>query len=91
MENKGLKLNTFNLILGVIGAIVTIVSSIGGSYVTTQITLTRHDERIKSLETKYTNTNIRIDATNSKVDKYLELLQDIRESVAVIEERTKNK
>ena len=76
MKKRGLKLNTFNLIIGLVGGIVTIVASIGGSYVTTQVVLARHDERIKTLETEQEDTN-------KKVDKYLEILTKIDKNVAV--------
>jgi hypothetical protein len=82
MENKGLKLNTFNLILGIVGGIVTIVASIGGSYVTTQVVLARHEERIK------VNTSD-IKAIQSHNAAQLQLLNKIDKAVAVIEERTK--
>lgn len=82
MEKKNIRLNTFNLIIGIIGGVVTIIASVGGSYVTTQVVLARHDERIKVLETKQENTTIRM-------DKQLEILNKIATSVAVIEERTK--
>ena len=84
MENKGLKLNTFNLILGIVGGIVTIVASIGGSYVTTQIVLARHDERIK------VNTTA-IREVESAMDEQLLILHKIDKAVGVIEERTKTK
>jgi hypothetical protein len=82
MENKGLKLNTFNLIIGILGGIVTIIASVGGSYVTTQVVLARHDERINTLEVKQSNMDI-------KVDKLTEILTRVDKAVAVIEERTK--
>lgn len=82
MENKGLRLNTFNLIIGIVGGIVTIVASIGGSYVTTQVVLARHDERIKA------NTE-GVSKVESKLDSQLEILNKIATDVAVIEERTK--
>ena len=88
---SGNKLNIFNLIIGLVGGIVTIVASIGGSYVTTQVILARHDERIK------VNTNDILENTESvhtmevKFDNQLEILNKIATSVAVIEERTKDK
>ena len=78
------KLNTFNLIIGLVGGIVTIVASIGGSYVTTQVVLARHDERIKVNSTK-------INSLEGKIDNQLEILNKIATDVAVIEERTKYK
>lgn len=89
MENRGIKLNLFNLIIGVLGGIVTIIASIGGSYVTTQVVLARHDERLKTLEIKATKINNRIEKQDSRIDKQLEILMKIDKTVAVIEERTK--
>ena len=89
MEKQGLKLNTFNLILGIVGGVVTIIASIGGSYVTTQVVLARHDERLKILETKTTKINDRIEKQNERIDKQMDILMKIDKTVAVIEERTK--
>jgi len=71
-------------ILVAIGAIVTITVSIGGSYVTTQVTFARHDERINNVENKITEIEI-----TQKEDR--DILLRIDKTVAVIEERTKDK
>jgi uncharacterized membrane protein (DUF106 family) len=89
MENRSMKLNTFNLIIGVLGGIVTIIASVGGSYVTTQVVLARHDERIRANSNKIENLQIEDKEINEKVDKQLEILMKIDKTIAVIEERTK--
>jgi hypothetical protein len=89
MENRSIKLNTFNLIIGVLGGVVTIIASVGGSYVTTQVVLARHDERIRANSNKIENLQIEDKEINEKVDKQLEILMKIDKTIAVIEERTK--
>ena len=72
--------NKFSLWAGILGSIVTICASIGGSYITTRVTLAVHSQQIEELKRH-----------DIEVDKKLELLYKIDKAVAVIEERTKNK
>ena len=64
-----------NVTMWIIGGIVTIFTSIGGSYMTTKMTLAKHDFEIESLK-RVSNEN-RI------------ILHKIDKAVAVIQERTK--
>lgn len=64
-----------SLISGIIGGVVTIITSVGGAYMTTKLTLAKHDFEIEALKT--------VTKGNS------EILHRIDKSVAVIEERTK--
>jgi RNA binding exosome subunit len=73
-----------NLASGLIGAIATIITSVGGSYVTTKVTLARHDLKIETLENK-------MEKLESNINSNKELLIRIDKSVAIIEERTKEK
>lgn len=66
----------------IIGAIVTIVVSVGGSYVTTQVVLAVHEQRIKALEDSFPKLE-------QKVDKQTDILNRVDKTVAVINERTK--
>jgi hypothetical protein len=69
-----------NVITAIIGAIVTVVVSIGGSFVTTQVTIAVNSNDIQMLK-----------AHAAKTDKKLELLYDIKADIAVIKERTNPK
>ena len=90
MEQKqGLKLNTFNLIIGLVGGIVTIIASIGGSYVTTQVVLARHDERIKTVEFRQNKSELKEAEMNKKIEAQLEILMRVDKNVAILNERTK--
>jgi hypothetical protein len=71
-----------NLVSGLIGAVATIVTSVGGSYVTTKVTLARHDLKIETLEKK-------MEKVETEINNNTELLIRIDKSVAIIEERTK--
>jgi hypothetical protein len=68
----------------IIGAIVTILVSIGGSYITTQVVLAVHEQRIQTLEHNYNKLD-------NKVDKQTEILNRVDKTTAIINERTKNK
>ena len=89
MIKEGLKLNTFNLILGIVGGIVTIIASIGGSYVTTQVVLAKHDIMIEVNTSSINKNTNSISEVESKIDDQLIILNKIATDVAVIEERTK--
>jgi len=73
-----------NLITGVFAVIVTIITSIGGSYVTTKITLAQHDLKIANLEKQVSKIERNIESNTT-------ILNRIDKAVAVIEERTKTK
>ena len=73
-----------NIVSGLIGAVATIITSVGGAYVTTKVTLARHDLKIEHLEYAVKKIEINIDSNT-------DILNRIDKSVAVIEERTKIK
>ena len=71
-----------NTITAIIGGFVTIITSVGGSYMTTKITLARHDLKINNLEEK-------VSKIDNVIERNTDILNRIDKSVAVIEERTK--
>jgi hypothetical protein len=72
-------MDKINVWLVLVGTVVTITASIGGSYVTTKVNLAVHAQEIEALKRRQDIT-----------DKKLELLYKIDKTVAVIEERTKD-
>lgn len=68
----------------IVGIVATVVTSIGGAYVTTKVTLAQHDLKIANLEKQ-------VEKIERNIEKNTEILVRIDKSVAVIEERTKKK
>lgn len=71
-----------SLIAGILGGIVTIITSVGGAYMTTKVTLARHDIEIIYIKNQLKEVEI-IQKEDTKI------LMRIEKAVAVIEERTK--
>jgi prefoldin subunit 5 len=68
----------------IIGAVVTILVSIGGSYITTRTVVAVHEERLNNLE----KADSRFE---QKLDKHTEILNRVDRTTAILEERTKPK
>ena len=89
MEKTGIRLNLFNLIIGIVGGIVTITASIGGAYVTTQVVLAKHEEQLKGHDKDIVELKSDAQKAREKDSRQMEVLMEIRTTVAVINERTK--
>lgn len=87
-------MDKFEFAIYIIGAIVTIVSSIGGSFVAVKVTLTKHDEKIQQVKEELdeikTNRESDFKELRSDIKHIYQSIAELSKNVAVLTERIKS-
>ena len=78
------------LIIAIIGGVVTIVASIGGAWVAVKTLLAIHNEKIGRMEKDISEMKDERKAIDTELKSIFRVISKIDKTLAAIDERTKN-
>ena len=82
-------MDKYQTMIAVLGAVVTILSSVGGAWMAVKTLLARHDEKIDRIERDIDEMRVDRKSIDTDLKSIFRLISKMDKTLGILEERTK--